>query len=175
MKRAWILGGLAAVLLGLPIGAATPPPSVPATAAATAAPPTERFVVEFYYRFRWGFEEEFLDLYWKNHMPFVRRMLEKGSLVEVRMEKPREHMPETERWDLRTTFVYRDAAAAIALGEIDEKDYVAIVGEGEAEAEFKRAEQRRFELLLAHWDVNIGPIASFTPDDLPEQTKAGGR
>ena len=121
------------------------------------------FVVEGYYRFRWGAEQEFFELYRKNHVPFLKRMLEKGSLLEARLEKPREHLPEESRWDLRVTLVYRDAAAAFGYGEIDEVDYLAIAGEGEAERRFLAEERRRFELLEAHWDVNVQPIEELQP------------
>lgn len=116
------------------------------------------FVVEGYYRFRWGAEEEFMALYHKNHVPFLERMLAKGSLLEARLEKPREHLPEESRWDLRVTLVYRDAEAATNFGEIGDEDFLAIVGDAESEARFLREEQRRFELLLAHWDVNVRPL-----------------
>jgi hypothetical protein len=174
MKRAVAMGGLLTIL-GVGLALAAPPPAPEAQAAsATAAGPPAAFVVEYYYRFRWGFEEEFMDLFRRNHLPFLRRMLEKGILLEVRLDKPREHMTESERWDFRTTLVYRDAATAYAPDNIDEADFVAIVPDAAAE-EFKRQEQRRFELLLAHWDVNVGPIESFTPSSLPEQTKALGK
>lgn len=117
-------------------------------------PPTA-FVVESYYRIRWGNEEEFLTLFRKNHVPFLRRQLEKGVLLDVKLETPREHMTEDSRWDLRMTLVYRDAATAYRSDNITEADYNAIVKDDEAEAIFNREERRRFELLLAHWDVNV--------------------
>jgi hypothetical protein len=167
MRPTLFVTSLATFLL-LAATARAAPPSEPAArpeAAPSAAPTPSRagYVVEAYYRFRWGAEDEFHRLFEKNHLPFLRRMLEKGSLLEVRMERPREHLSEESRWDLRVTLVYRDALAATNLGEIDEADYVAIVGEGEAEARFKEEEQRRFSLLLAHWDVNVQTLETFEP------------
>lgn len=121
----------------------------------TANPPSTSFVVESYYRIRWGSEEEFMTLFRKNHVPFLRRQLEKGILLDVQLDAPREHQPEESRWDLRMTLVYRDAATAYRTDNISEADYRAIVTNDQAEATFNREERRRFELLLAHWDVNV--------------------
>lgn len=120
-----------------------------------AAPPSTAFVVESYYRIRWGSEEEFMTLFRKNHIPFLQRQLEKGILLDLRLEAPREHQPEESRWDLRLTLVYRDAATAYRADNITEEDYSAIVKNDQAEATFNREERRRFELLVGHWDVNV--------------------
>lgn len=58
------------------------------------------------------------------------------------------------------TLVYRDAAAAYAKDNITEADYSAIVKDEAAEMVFQREEARRFELLLAHWDVNVKRVES---------------
>lgn len=143
-----------------PTGAAAPTPPVVADAPQSAP----GFAVESYYRVRWGHEEEFITLFRKNHLPFLERQLAKGVLLAVRLDSPQEHMPEESRWDLRMTLVYRDAATAYAADNISEDDYRAIVPSDEAEATFKREEQRRFELLDAHWDVNVKSVAVFGPN-----------
>lgn len=120
------------------------------------------FVVESYYRVRWGGEEEFMTLFRKNHLPFLRRQLDKGLLVEVRLDTPQEHLPEDSRWDLRMTLVYPDASAAYRTDKISEADYQAIVPSDSAEARFNREERRRFELLAAHWDVNVKSLEILT-------------
>ncbi len=128
-----------------------------------APPPDTPFVVESYYRIQWGHEEEFIALFEKNHLPFLRRQLEKGVLLDVRFDKPREHMAEGNRWDFRMTLVYRDASTAYRTDNITEADYTAIVKNDEAEAVFKREERRRFELLLAHWDINVQRVELLHP------------
>lgn len=120
------------------------------------------FVVESYYRVRWGDEDEFIALFHKNHVPFLRLQLEKGVLLEVRLDTPREHMPEDARWDLRMTLVCRDAAVAYQDDKITEADYSAIIKDDAAEEVFNREERRRFSLLLAHWDVNVKRGAAIT-------------
>ena len=71
------------------------------------------------------------------------------------MDKPGEHLSEEHRWDLRVTVVNRDANAAYSPDKITEADYAAIIKGLQGEATFKKEEQRRFEILLAHWDVSV--------------------
>lgn len=152
-SRAVVLWSLLPILLALgSVGAGAQ--NGAATPATVSAPPSE-FLVESYYRIRWGSEDEFMTLFRKNHLPFLRRQLEKGILLEVRLDTPREHLTEESRWDLRMTLVYRDVAAAYMTDKITEADYAAIIKDDGAEAVFKGEERRRFELLLAHWDVNV--------------------
>ncbi|MFN2317546.1 MAG: hypothetical protein ABR551_08335 [Gemmatimonadales bacterium] len=126
-------------------------------------PSAAPFVVESYYRVRWGSFEEFQQLFERNHLPFLQAMLRSGVLLEVRIDTPREHMAEAGRWDMRTTLVYRDAASAYLNEPVSEAEYTAIVKDDQDEARFKREEQRRFALLDAHWDVNIRPRALPAP------------
>src|SRR5207245_9780796 len=49
---------------------------------ATQAPPagsSEPFVVEYYYKVRWGFADEFIRLFKKNHFPVLKRQIELGQ------------------------------------------------------------------------------------------------
>jgi len=153
--RCLVLLALAgAVANGSPIEPAALAPAATASPMAVAHVPAG-FAVESYYRVKWGFEEEFVELFRKNHLPFLERQLEKGLLLEIRLDSPQEHMPEEARWDFRVTLVYRDAGAAYSSEKITEDDYQAIIQSDEQEAVFTREEHRRFELLEAHWDINV--------------------
>lgn len=152
----WLAAWAAVVLFS---GALSAGPLGELQSAATVRQPSVAaqtgFAVESYYRIKWGLEEEFLELWRKNHLPFLQRMRDKGVVSEVRVDKPREHLSEEHRWDLRVTVVYRDASAAYSPEKITEDDYGAIIKDLQGEATFKKEEQRRFEILLAHWDVNV--------------------
>ena len=112
------------------------------------------FAGEYYYNARWGFAEEFLALVRKNHWPVLQKQVESGRLVRVTAVKPRYHANEEGRWDFRVTIVFRDVAAAFdASAEEDIKRQ--LFPDQEA---FRREEQRRFEILLAHWDVPIQDV-----------------
>jgi hypothetical protein len=135
-------------------------------AAQTAAPstrPTARaevpFVVEYYYKAKWGYAEEFARLFRKNHLPILKKQIESGRFLEVRAEKPRYHTTEDGRWDFRVTIVFRSAAAA-AEGSGEEEIKKQLFPDQET---YRREEQRRFEILLAHWDLPVVPAPEMAP------------
>ena len=108
------------------------------------------FVVEYYYQVRWGYADEFIRLFRKNHYPVLRKQVESGRLLSVTAVAPRYHATEDRRWDYRVTIVFRNAQVA---SEPD-VNLDAIVRQLYPDQEtFRREEQRRFEVLLAHWDV----------------------
>jgi hypothetical protein len=144
------------VLLGTALLAALAAITVPAPAQ-TASPtrpaprPEPPFVVEYYYKAKWGFADEFARLFKKNHLPVLKKQIESGRFLEVRAEKPRYHATEDGRWDYRVTIVFRSAAvAADSSGEDEIKRQLFPDQET-----YRREEQRRFEILLAHWDLPL--------------------
>ena len=112
------------------------------------------FAVEYYYKARWGFAEEFLALFRKNHWPVLRKPVESGRLLRVTAVRPRYHAPEEGRWDYRVTIVFRDVAAAFDASA-EEGLKRQLFPDQEA---FRREEQRRFEILQAHWDVPVEDV-----------------
>lgn len=142
---------------------AAPVPSQPSTAMSPAPQRDDRaqqagaeapFAVEYYYKVKWGFADEFWKLFLKNHWPVLRRQMESGRILEVRASKPVYHATEDGRWDYRVTIVFRSAAAAYAV-----VDTAALERQLFPDQEtFRREEQRRFELLLAHWDVPVAAV-----------------
>jgi hypothetical protein len=145
----WAAGSIAAP-------AAAQSGSPPARPAARADTP---YVVEYYYKARWGFADEFARLFRKNHLPVLKKQVESGRILEVRAEKPRLHATEDGRWDFRVTLVFRSAgAAADASGEDEIKKQLFPDQET-----FRREEQRRFEILLAHWDVPVVAASEMAP------------
>ena len=112
------------------------------------------YVVEYYYKARWGYADEFLQLFKKNHLPVLKKQIETGRIVSVRIDKPRYHSTEEGRWDYRVTIVFKNAAVFHDPNAPGAEE--AIVKQLYPEQDkFKREEQRRFEILVAHWDVPI--------------------
>src|SRR5262245_42112582 len=93
--------------------------SVAAGALAQQAPASKPYVVEYYYKVKWGHQQEFLDLFRKNHYPLLKKQIEMGRMTSVTVVAPRYHMSEDARWDYRVTIVFKDIEAA--LGEFDEQ------------------------------------------------------
>ena len=126
--------------------------AVLAAPAAQAQRADERFVVEYYYKVRWGHQEEFLELFRKNHLPLLEKQREKGRMVEVTAVTPRYHSTEEGRWDYRVTIVFASVAAAFGPDPITAAEHRRMYPDTAA---FAREEKRRFEILEAHWDVPV--------------------
>jgi hypothetical protein len=106
--------------------------------------------VQYFYKIRWGFQDEFMDLFDRNHWPLLRAQLEAGRLLEVRAYEPHFHGDGRQDWTFEVTITYRDWAA------MEEHTDPAIVARLYPDsAKLKAEEQRRFELIEAHWDTPL--------------------
>jgi hypothetical protein len=112
------------------------------------------FVVEYYYKARWGYAEEFLKLFKKNHYPLLKKEVEMGRMVKVWMDQPRYHTAEDGRWDYRVTIVFKNATVA---NEPFDEDALKKQLFPDKET-YDREEQRRFTILEAHWDLPIKTV-----------------
>jgi len=119
--------------------------------------PDAPYTVEYYYKTQWGHQQEFLDLFLKNHYPLLQKIVASGRMLSVKIETPANHMTEDQRWDYRVTIVFKNSTLATTANPDEE----AIIKElYPDQATYKKEEQRRFEILLAHWDL---PVSSITP------------
>ena len=117
-------------------------------------PQDQPFVVEYYYKAKWGYADEFLQLFKKNHYPVLKKEMEMGRLLKVWVDQPRYHTTEDGRWDYRVTIVFKNAA--VANEQFDESALQRQLFPDQDT--FKKEEQRRFEILLAHWDLPIKAV-----------------
>src|ERR1700704_4200833 len=85
------------------------PVFLPAQPAPEAGKP---FVIEYYYKTKWGYADEFLRLFKKNHYPLLKKQAEMGRMLKVWMDTPRYHGTEEGRWDYRVTIVFKNSSAA---------------------------------------------------------------
>jgi len=85
------------------------PTSLPAQTPDTSGKP---FVVEYYYKAKWGYSDEFLQLFKKNHYPLLKKQVEMGRMLKVWMDQPRYHTTEDGRWDYRVTIVFKNSTVA---------------------------------------------------------------
>lgn len=115
------------------------------------------FMVEYYYRVRWGHQAEFLRLFRKNHLPVLERQVQLGSMSSYTAVEPFYHAPDQARWDYRVTIVYPSAAVAHAPDPAADPAFRRALFPDTAT--FAAEERRRFELLEAHWDVPVVPLA----------------
>ncbi len=113
------------------------------------------FTVEGYYKVKWGFADEFISLWKKNHYPLLKKAIEKGDIISVTAEKPRLHSGEDTRWDFRVTLVFR--TAALAYDENLTTSYKAQLYPDLDK--LAKEEQHRFELLISHWDITTENVS----------------
>ena len=120
-------------------------------ARAQNAPAEKPYVVEYYYKTKWGHADEFITLFRKNHYPVLKKEVELGRMLRVYAVAPVYHTTEDGRWDYRVTIVYKNAAVAH-----DNFDSATLIKQLYPDQEsYKKEEQRRFEILDAHWDLPI--------------------
>jgi len=115
---------------------------------------TSYFTIENYYKVKWGYADEFIDLWKVNHYPLLKKAIDKGDIISVEAEKPKLHSGEDTRFDFKVTIVFKTEKLAFDpnLTKQYEKQVYPDAGK------LKKDEQHRFELLIAHWDVMIERI-----------------
>jgi len=130
---------------------------------AQGAPPQagadQPYTVEYYYKVQWGHQQEFLDLFLKNHYPLLKKIQSTGRMLAVKIESPAYHTTEDGRWDYRVTITFKNSTVATTANP-DEEALIKQLWPDQDK--YKREEQRRFEILAAHWDL---PVTNITPKD----------
>jgi hypothetical protein len=120
--------------------------------APAAQAPGEPKTTWFFYTVKWGFQDEFLDLFQRNHYPVLKAQQKAGRYVSVRTYVPEFHGDGRADWTFAVELVEApNPPSAPTTEEILAKLYPD-------RAKFNREEQRRFEILVAHWDVPLNHI-----------------
>jgi len=119
--------------------------------------PDQPYTMEYYYKVQWGHQQEFLQLFLKNHYPLLQKIVESGRMISVKIEQPANHMTEDARWDYRVTIRFKNSTLATTANPDEDRLIRQLWPDQET---YKREEQRRFEVLLAHWDL---PVTDVTP------------
>lgn len=144
MYRRLIVGALFVAISGL---AAL---LVRAEGQAPAQPPGET-TTWYFYTVKWGYQDEFLDLFQRNHYPVLKALKEAGQYSAIRTYTPRYHGDGRADWTFAVELVRREVTGMPAEEDVIRKLYPDQV-------KFRREEARRFELLEAHWDVPLTPV-----------------
>ena len=132
-----------------------------ATLFAQGAPPQGAaggaYTMEYYYKVQWGRQQEFLDLFKKNHLPLLKEQMKTGRILSVKVETPANHMTEESRWDYRVTIRFKNSTLATTANPDQEALIKKLWPDHD---KYLREEGRRFEILLGHWDI---PVTDITP------------
>ena len=143
------------MLIGLLLAVCTTP------SIAQGAPPQgtagQPYSMEYYYKVQWGHQQEFLQLFLKNHYPLLKKLIESGRALSVKIETPANHMTEDARWDYRVTIRFKNSTLATTANPDEDALIKQLWPDQDS---YKREEQRRFEILLAHWDLPISDVTS---------------
>ena len=135
-----LLTTLAGLGLAWPAGAQAPAPSAEAGQ-----------TTWFFYTVKWGYQDEFLDLFQRNHYPVLKAELEAGRFTRIRTYVPTNHGDGRADW----TF----AVELVEAANPPKVDTEALIAKLYPDREkFRKEEQRRFELLEAHWDVPLNVV-----------------
>ena len=110
----------------------------------------EPFTIENYYKVKWGYADEFIDLWKTNHYPILKKAIEKGYILSVKAEKPILHSGEDTRWDFKVTIVFKNAQMGVGSPDVISPLKSEVFTDL---TKLEKDEQHRFELLIAHWDV----------------------
>jgi hypothetical protein len=115
------------------------------------------YSMEYYYKVQWGRQQEFLQLFLKNHYPLLLKNVDSGRMLSVKIDTPANHGTEDGRWDYRVTIRFKNSTLATTANPDEERLIKQLWPDQD---KYKREEQRRFEILLAHWDL---PVTDITP------------
>ncbi|MGP8173855.1 MAG: hypothetical protein ACLP7O_04830 [Terracidiphilus sp.] len=143
-----VLAAVFAVPLAAPLAAQGAPPQGVAD---------QPYTIEYYYKCQWGHQQEFLQLFLKNHYPLLQKIQATGRILSVKIESPAYHTSEELRWDYRVTIRYRNSTVATTANPDEEAFIKELWPDQET---WKKEEQRRFEILLGHIDL---PVTDITP------------
>lgn len=142
-----VLGAMAAVGLVVALAA---PAWAQAPAAQTAGGHTT--TTWYFYKVKWGHQDEFVDLFKRNHYPILKASVADGRFVSVKTYVPRYHGDGRADWTFAVEIVAKDdAPSGASEDEIIKKLYPD-------QATYQKEEQRRFEILEAHWDVPLNGV-----------------
>ena len=131
------------------LAVAAPRAQAPATQTAAKGTTT----TWYFYKVKWGFQDEFVFLFTKNHLPLLKAQEKAGHFVSVKTYVPRYHGDGRADWTFAVELVARDdASGGPSEAELIKQLYPD-------QTTFAKEEQRRFEILEAHWDVPLNQVA----------------
>lgn len=136
-----------AVALACVLGSLTAGAQAPAKQATSEAKATW-----YFYTVKWGLQDEFLDLFQRNHYPILKAKEKAGRYASVRTMVPEFHGDGRADW----TFAVELVVPANAPATPTDEEIIAKLYPDRAT--FLREEQRRFEVLAAHWDVPLNRV-----------------
>ncbi len=127
-----------------------------AIGAGAQAPPRQASgqakVTWYFYTVKWGYQDEYLDLFQRNHYPILKAKEKAGLYQSVRTYVPEFHGDGRADWTFAVELVVPPQPPTTPT---DEEIIAKLYPD---RAKFAKEEQRRFEILQAHWDVPLNRV-----------------
>ena len=121
-------------------------------AANTPVSATEKpYLVEWVYKVKWGYADEFWQIFKKYQIATLNREKELGYVTSYTVYRPGYHTGEDTRWEFRIVIAYKNISSSGHGSEVEKQLFPD-------QAEMKRGENRRWELTEAHYDLPIHTI-----------------
>ncbi len=114
------------------------------------------YKVEWVYRVRYGFQDEWWRIFQKYQIAALDREQQLGYVASYTVTRPGLHVSEESRWDYRIVITYRDQDGATHEGEVTKALFPDVAAR-------KAEENRRWELTENHWDLPIHDIDPHQP------------
>jgi len=118
---------------------------------ATVGDVDKPYVVEWVYKIKWGHADEYWQLFKKYQIAILNREKELGYVTSYTVYRPGLHTGEDTRWEFTVLINYKNQASAGHSREITKQ----LFPDQDA---LKRDENRRWELVEAHWDLPVRAI-----------------
>src|SRR5271170_2288269 len=106
------------------------------------------YLVEWVYKVKWGYADEFWQLFKKYQIAALNREKELGYITSYTVYRPGLHTGEDTRWEYRIVIAYKNQASSGHGNEVEKQLFPD-------QATMKREENRRWEITQAHYDLPI--------------------
>lgn len=145
----FITGGSLSICALAAMAASPAATSTQSVAVGVEQPP--QYEVEWVYRIKWGYEDEFWRIFQKTQIPVLDRQKELGYIVSYRVYHPGLHTSEDSRWNYRVVITYKDIVSSTKEAAVTAQLFPD-------RAAYSKEEHRRWELVEAHYDLPIREI-----------------
>src|SRR5271154_1808068 len=139
---------LAAAALVLALAGAPQARAQQAASIAAVSAAEKPYLVEWVYKVKWGYADEFWQLFKKYQIATLNREKELGYVTSYTVYRPGLHTGEDTRWEYRVVITYKNQASSSHGGEVEKALFPD-------RATQKQEENRRWQITEAHYDLPI--------------------
>jgi hypothetical protein len=151
VSRSHLLAIAAFALIALGIAGVPQAHGLQAASTSAVSSGEKPYMVEWVYKVKWGYADEFWQLFKKYQIATLNREKELGYVTSFAVYRPGYHAWEDSRWEYRIVITYKNISSSGHGSEVEKQLFPD-------QATMKREENRRWELTEAHYDLPIHTI-----------------